>query len=89
MKTSWQKILNIFPLYSQEVSGRGRPQVGPAAADFPRIVCLTVSRNHKVFLLHTQCVSKIYGGYVYISLIRASSEDGYFQLYEVEVYMGE
>ena len=29
-----------------EVSGRGRSAVGPAAADFPRDVCLTVSRNH-------------------------------------------
>ena len=36
----------------REVSGRGRPQVGPAAADFPRDVCLTVSRNHKVFLFY-------------------------------------
>ena len=36
----------------REVSGRGRPVVGPAAADFPRDVCLTVSRNHKVFLLY-------------------------------------
>ena len=33
-------------------SGRGRPAVGPAAADFPQDVCLTVSRNHKVFLLY-------------------------------------
>ena len=30
----------------------GRPAVGPAAADFPRDVCLTVSRNHKIFLFY-------------------------------------
>ena len=30
----------------------GGPQVRPAAADFPRDVCLTVSRNHAVFLLY-------------------------------------
>ena len=35
-----------------EVSGRGGPAVRPAAADFPRDVCLTVSRNHAVFLLY-------------------------------------
>ena len=28
------------------------PALGPAAADFPLDVCLTVSRNHKVFLLY-------------------------------------
>ena len=33
-----------------------RTVVGPAAADFPRDVCLTVSRNHKVFLLYTLSV---------------------------------
>ena len=43
----------------REVSGRGRPAVGPAAADFPRDVCLTVSRNHKVFLLYV-CVYMIF-----------------------------
>ena len=32
-------------------SGSQRPAVGPAATDFPRDVCLTVSRNHKVLLL--------------------------------------
>ena len=36
----------------REVSGRGGPAVRPAAADFPRDVCLTVSRNHAVFLLY-------------------------------------
>ena len=36
----------------REVSGRDRPAVGPAAADFPWDVCLTVSRNHKVFLFY-------------------------------------
>ena len=35
------------------------------------------------------CLNKIYGRYVYISLVRDSDGDGYFQLYEVEVYMGE
>ena len=35
------------------------------------------------------CVNKTYGRYVYISMLRESSGDGYFQLYEVEVYMGE
>ena len=34
-----------------EVSGGGR-HVAPAAADFPRDVCLTVLRNHKVFVLY-------------------------------------
>ena len=34
----------------REVSGWGGPVVRPAAADFPRDVCLTVSRNHAVFL---------------------------------------
>ena len=42
----------------REVSGWGRPVVGPAAADFPRDVCLTVSRNHKVFLLYL-CVCQL------------------------------
>ena len=36
----------------REVSGRGGPVVRPAAADSPRDVCLTVSRNHAVFLLY-------------------------------------
>ena len=36
----------------REVSGRGGPAVRPAAADFPRDICLTVSRNHAVFLLY-------------------------------------
>ena len=36
----------------REVSGRGGPAVRPAAADFPRDVCLTVSRNHAVFLFY-------------------------------------
>ena len=35
----------------REVSDRGGPAVRPAAADFPRDVCLTVYRNHAVFLL--------------------------------------
>ena len=49
--TLWLRdtVRQTFP---REVSGRGRPAVGPAAADFPRDVCLTVSRNHKVFLLY-------------------------------------
>ena len=36
----------------QEVSGRGGPAVRSVDADFPRDVCLTVSRNHAVFLLY-------------------------------------
>ena len=46
-------------------SGRhpsGSPAVGPADADFPRDVCLTVTRNHKVFLLYLcipTCIRKI------------------------------
>ena len=44
----------------REVSGRGRPAVGPAAADFPRCVCLTVSRNHKVFLLYSLDVNMVF-----------------------------
>ena len=40
----------------QEVSVWGKPVVTPAAADFPRDVCLPVSCNRKVFLfyLHVQ-----------------------------------
>ena len=43
----------------REVSGRGRPAVGPAAADFPRDVCLTVSRNHAVFLFYPVLCPKL------------------------------
>ena len=39
-------------IHPREVSGRGGPAVRPAAADFPRDVCLTVSRNHAIFLLY-------------------------------------
>ena len=38
--------------------------LGLAAADFPRDVCLTVSRNHKVYLLYSfeyQIVFKFQG----------------------------
>ena len=41
----------------REVSGQGQPHgpaVGPAAADFPWDVCLTASRNHKIFQLYNQ-----------------------------------
>ena len=41
----------------REVSGRGGPAVRPAAADFPRDVCLTVSRNHAVFTILTKSPS--------------------------------
>ena len=45
----------------REVSSRGGPAVRPAAADFPRDVCLTVSRNHAVFLLyHTHSPTKVF-----------------------------
>ena len=47
----------------REDSGRGGPVVRPAAADFPRDVCLTVSRHHAVFLLyhtaHTMAVNSL------------------------------
>ena len=36
----------------REVSSRGEPVVRPAAADFPWDVCLTVLRNHAVFLFY-------------------------------------
>ena len=36
-----------------------KPVVGPAAADFPRDVCLTVSRNHKVFLFYPVLCPKL------------------------------
>ena len=36
----------------REVSSRGRPVVAQVAVDFPWDVCLTISRNHKVFLLY-------------------------------------
>ena len=35
----------------REVSGRRADRRSAPAADFPRDVCLTVSRNHAVFLL--------------------------------------
>ena len=35
------------------------------------------------------CANGTYGQYIYISLIRTNSEAGYFQLYEVDVYIGE
>ena len=44
----------------REVSGRGGPAVRPAAADFPRDVCLTVSRNHAVFLLYAMRLNSVY-----------------------------
>ena len=51
---AWQDIAESSAktviLAAREVSGRGGPAVRPAAADFPRDVCLTVSRNHAVFL---------------------------------------
>ena len=37
-------------LQTREVSGWGWPMVHPAADNFPRNVCLTVSRNHAIFL---------------------------------------
>ena len=37
----------------------GRPAVRPAAADFPRDVCLTVSRNHAVFLFYHYVLKRI------------------------------
>ena len=45
----WFKItaISLRDLF-REFSGRVRP----AAADFPRDVCLTVSRNHKIILLY-------------------------------------
>ena len=49
----------------REVSSKGRPAVCPAAADFPRDVCLTVSHNHKVILLYLW--QNIFGDeYVYV-----------------------
>ena len=39
--------------------------------------------------INASCESGIYGQYIYISLIRMSSEAGYFRIYEVAVYMGE
>ena len=39
--------------------------------------------------INAGCRSGIYGQYIYISLIRTSSEAGFFQINEVGVYMGE
>ena len=39
--------------------------------------------------INAGCVNGIYGQYIYISLIRTSSETGNFELNEVDVYMGE
>ena len=50
----------------REVSGRGGPAVRPAAADFPRDVCLTVSRNHAVFLLYAPQKAKRHPLVIYI-----------------------
>ena len=58
----------------REVSGRGRPAVGPAAADFPRDVCLTVSRNHKVFLLYQMALQMSHiGQHLHASYISIAS----------------
>ena len=40
----------------------------PADADFPRDVCLTVSRNHKVFLLYICHAPDVYI-YIYIYIL--------------------
>ena len=48
----------------REVSDQGRP----AAADFPRDVCLTVSHNHKLFLSYMR------PGPVFRLLLRVSSD---------------
>ena len=55
----WIKEYCVVTWYGQadvprEVSGRGRPAVRPAAPDFPRDICLTVSRKHAVFLSYWQ-----------------------------------
>ena len=56
VKISYSKSSIIF--YStREVSGRGQPAVGLAAADFPWDVCTTVSRNHKVFLFYHEMIT--------------------------------
>ena len=41
------------------------------------------------FEILTGCARGLYGRYVYISLIRRDVDSGYFQLYEIEVYMGK
>ena len=45
---TWYLQANI----PQEVSGGAQPAFGTSAADFSRDVCLTVSRNHTMFLLY-------------------------------------
>ena len=52
----------------REVSGRRADLRSAPAADFPRDVCLTVSRNHAVFLLYmgmsiSQCLKDCHGLY--------------------------
>ena len=39
--------------------------------------------------MNAGCANGIYGQYIYISLIRTSSETGNVELNEVDVYMGE
>ena len=57
MCTYW--IKGILCGYAIRSGRHPRPAVGPAAADFSRDVCLTVSRNHKVFPLdHLETKSK-------------------------------
>ena len=53
-------------------------------------VCQTLGSpvaNHT--LIEAACGKRIYGRYLYISLIRDTAYDGYFQLYEVDVCMGK
>ena len=50
--TSYMYVLDKRNTLLHKVSSRGRPAIDPAAADFPGDVCLTVSRNHKVFILY-------------------------------------
>ena len=49
--TLWLRDMVRQTSLGKSAAGADLP-VGPAADDFPRDVCLTVSRNHKVFLLY-------------------------------------
>ena len=35
------------------------------------------------------CAKGTYGRYIYVSLIRQSTDDGYFQIYDIKVSMGK
>ena len=62
--TGWKEYF-VVTRYGQadvprKVNTRGGPVVCPAGANFPQDVCLTVSCNHKVFLLYRKCFTHVF-----------------------------